>query len=62
MCEKGHFMNTLEKFEIYKATKIILITSYDKLNFTTNTLYDVAIHSEFDLNINKTFKVEIKPF
>lgn len=51
LCEKGPWMNTLEEFEIYKAYKHSSDNILnDKLCFTINTLYDLAMEEEARLS------------
>ena len=54
ICGKGQAMNTLEEYEIYKAYKLhpnnIL---NDKLRFTTNSLYNLAMNSEVRVSHNR---------
>ena len=44
VCSKGHFLNALEEFEIYKASKVNkdqLLN--DQLSFKSNKLYDTTL-------------------
>lgn len=50
LCEREHFMNKLERYEIYKAYKDHFNDiPNDKIYFTTNIFYDTATNSEFDI-------------
>ena len=47
ICRKGRVMDTLEEYEIYRAHKLHSNNILnDKLCFTINTLYDLAMNSD----------------
>lgn len=52
-CEKGRYMNTLEEYEIWQVYKLGSNNIFnDKLCFTTNALYDTAMHAEVYRELN----------
>ena len=56
VCNKGHFLNALEEFEIYKASKVNkeqLLN--DQLSFKSNKLYDTALIISLQKSFLKSF-------
>ena len=57
ICGKGNVMNTLEEYEIYKAHKLHSNNILnDKLCFTTNSLYNLAMNNEVHVSHNRNIQ------